>query len=83
VGERGERATLRKRIAGAGTALVLAVTFGVMAATGIALAGGNASTKTTTTTIQAESQTPIMPLPTWSRAVTFAGSNGPDAAAAL
>jgi hypothetical protein len=39
-------ATLRKQIAGTGTALVLAITFGVMGKTGIALARGD-STATT------------------------------------
>jgi hypothetical protein len=38
---------LRTRIAGAGTALVLAITFGVMGATGFALAGGDKTTATT------------------------------------
>jgi hypothetical protein len=44
---------LRKRIAGTGTALVLAITFGVMGTTGIAIAGGG----TTTTASLAEAQT--------------------------
>ena len=48
---------MRKRIAGTGTALVLAITFAVMAATGIALARGDRSTATT----PAETQTVIAP----------------------
>jgi hypothetical protein len=43
---------LRKRIAGTCTALVLAITFGVMGTTGIALAGGD----TTGTTRLAETR---------------------------
>ena len=74
---------LRKRIAEAGIALVLAVTFGVMAATGIALAGGGGSTETTAPTTPAEAQMPIIPLPTQSLAVMFAGLNAPNSAAAL
>jgi hypothetical protein len=50
-------ATLRKRIAGTCAALLLAITFGVMGTTGIALVGGDKSTETTTTTIPAETQT--------------------------
>jgi hypothetical protein len=48
---------LRKRIARTGTALLLAITFGVMGITGIALVGGDTTTETTTTTSPAETQT--------------------------
>jgi hypothetical protein len=53
-------ATLRKRIAATGTALVLAVTFGVMGATGIALARGDGTTATT----PAETEMLTVPVPT-------------------
>jgi hypothetical protein len=52
---------LRKRLAVTGRALLLAITFGVMGTTGIALVGGD-TTIETTTTAPAETQTVPVPL---------------------
>jgi hypothetical protein len=59
---------LRKRIAGMGTAVVLAITLGVMGATGIALAGGH----TTTATTPADAQ--IVTIPSKSKSGDCGGS---------
>jgi hypothetical protein len=53
---------LRKRIAGTGTALLLAITFGVMGTTGIALVGRDPTVEMTTATTPAETQTVPVPL---------------------
>jgi hypothetical protein len=62
--------TLRKRIVGTGTALVLAVTFAVMAATGSWLAGRHATTGSKTTTSPAGTLTVPLPVSTLSQTVT-------------
>jgi hypothetical protein len=53
---------VRKRIAGTGAALVLAITFGVMGATGVGLAVGDTSTAATMTATPAETQAATVPL---------------------
>jgi hypothetical protein len=53
---------LRKRIARTAIALLLAITFGVMGTTGIALIGGDTTIATTSTTTLTETQTVPVPV---------------------